>query len=266
MPLAVRTLPRRPATRRLHLRPMCSIPTRFDPSERSLRTLNKYLLLVTGPALVELKTAFSADSRAFRYIADVLLAEARFMQVCTEYGLYRRHSATSAAGSMLAVVCARTHQWLRVDAALEAFLGYTREELEEDWLITLHPETSVETETRLIDAYRQLHDGDAPFVREEIRYQSRIGYSIWARVTHSLVRDRFGRPDRYVLSFEDTSLRQWTEVLCDVLRGLRTVMDAAGYAGSHRDRVDALLRHADGEWVPPGLLGGLEELYAAAMS
>ncbi len=244
---------------------MSIIPTRSDASDRARRTINKYFLLVAGRAFADVKRACTSNPFAFRYIGDLLLAEARFFRDCTDYSFFRRHSAeTPARGPMLAIICAQTHQWLRVDAALEAYLGYSREEMEADWVVTLHPETFRETDRRLTQIYRDLHSGKVPYGRAEVRYQTRDGYSVWARVTHSLVRDRYGRPDRYVLALEDISLARWNELFYDELVALRRIMDQSAYQGTFRATVDALMRHYNGEAVEPAVLGVLAEMYATA--
>ncbi|MEZ4701362.1 MAG: PAS domain S-box protein [Rhodothermales bacterium] len=242
---------------------MQSIPTRTDTSESARRTMNKYFLLVAGRAYADVKRVCSSNPHAFRFIGDLLLAEARFFRNCSDYSLYRRSAPIGRArGPFLAIICAQTHQWLRTDPALEAFLGYSREEMEEDWVVTLHPETCQETDSRLVQVYRDLHSGKVPYARAEIRYQTRIGYSVWAQVTHSLVRDSQGRPDRYVLAFEDCSMKRWTELFHGELIALRRIMELSGYEGDHLNRVDGLIRHFEGQPVPASLLGELVELFA----
>ncbi len=240
---------------------MSIIPTRSDASDRARRTINKYFLLVAGHAFADVKRACTSNPFAFRFIGDLLLAEARFFRNCTDYSFFRRNAVESpACGPMLAIICAQTHQWLRADPALEAYLGYTREEMEADWVVTLHPETYQETDRRITQIYRDLHSGKMPYCRAEVRYQTRDGYSVWAQVTQSLVRDRYGRPDRYVLALEDVSLARWTELFYGELVGLRRIMEMSGYQGALRARVEGLMRHYDGEAVEPSVLGELAGL------
>ena len=99
-----------------------------------------------------------------------------------------------------------------------------------------------------------------PYCRAEVRYHTRDGYSVWADVTHSLVRDRYGRPDRYVLALEDGSLAHWTELFYTVLVGLHRIMDLSAYQGPFRVQVEGLIRHYNGEAVEPAVLGELAEL------
>jgi PAS domain S-box-containing protein len=240
---------------------MSIIPTRSDASDSARRTINKYFLLVAGHAFADVKRACTSNPFAFRYIGDLLLAEAQFFRNCTDYSFFRRNAVdTPARGPMLAIICAQTHQWLRADRALEAYLGYTREEMEADWVVSLHPDTCRETDLHITQIYRDLQSGKMPYCRAEVRYQTREGYSVWAQVTHSLVRDAYGRPDRYVLAIEDISLARWNELFYNELVGLRRIMDLSAYQGPCLARVEGILRHYNGETVELAVLGELAGL------
>jgi PAS domain-containing protein len=240
---------------------MSTIPTRFDPSDDARHTTNKYFLLAASRALADLKRSCYASPTAFRYIGDVLLAEARLLRHCTDYGLFRRHAGHDhrAGSPLLAVRCARSMRWLRMDPRLERYLGYRCAECP----ATFGPATAPDADPRSLPAYRELLAGAVSFYRAEERFMTRPGYSVWATVTHSLVRDRFGRPDRFVLAFEDATLERWNGVFYAELTALRALMAACEYRGEHFGRVDGLLRHFDGEPVAPAVIGQLVAMFTS---
>jgi diguanylate cyclase (GGDEF)-like protein/PAS domain S-box-containing protein len=95
-------------------------------------------------------------------------------------------------------------RWLRVNDALCAIVGYTREELlARDFLSITHPD-DIETD---VDAKRQLLAGEIYHYSVEKRYLHKGGRVVWIMVSVSLVNDSMGKPAYFVTQVQDITLR-----------------------------------------------------------
>ncbi|MCR2807988.1 PAS domain-containing sensor histidine kinase [Paenibacillus soyae] len=93
-------------------------------------------------------------------------------------------------------------RWLKVNPALCKLLGYSEEELLE---LTVH---SVSLPQELQRDFRFVHkliEGDISTYQVEKRYQHKEGYSVWAQLTLSIVRDAKNNPVSFIAQIQDIS-------------------------------------------------------------
>jgi PAS domain S-box-containing protein len=99
-------------------------------------------------------------------------------------------------------------RWLRVNNALCAILGYSREELVQTNFQTItHPE-DLHVDLGLV---RKVLEGKIPSYHMEKRYLHKQGHIIQALLHVSLVRDGQGNPHYFVSQIEDITQRKQTE-------------------------------------------------------
>ncbi len=118
--------------------------------------------------------------------------------------LFRATFDQAAAGMAL---CTLTGEWIRVNPAFAAFLGYTPATMPPSFQsVTYPPDLDAD-----LDLFRRLIAGEIPRYQLEKRYLRADGSPVWAAITVSLSRDAAGRP-RYTISvIEDISERKRDE-------------------------------------------------------
>jgi PAS domain S-box-containing protein len=101
-----------------------------------------------------------------------------------------------------------TGRFLRANAAMCKFVGYSEEELlaTTAWDIT-HPDER----ERDREPIRRLLAGQVPVFDVEKRYIRKDGKAVWARVTANVIRDESGRPLRSMAVIEDLTARKQAE-------------------------------------------------------
>jgi diguanylate cyclase (GGDEF)-like protein/PAS domain S-box-containing protein len=96
----------------------------------------------------------------------------------------------------------RTGHFLRINDALTALTGYSREELlEHGPLGTVHPEDVAQ----VVEAMAGMGDGD---IRLEHRLCHRDGHDVWVSVSATLVRDEHGEPLHVLGQMQDVTERR----------------------------------------------------------
>ncbi len=228
-----------------------TIPNRFDDSPVAFHAINKCFLRAGSEAITQLKRHLASNYIDFRYVGDLLVQEDRFIRTCADYKLFSGHAKHTKGkfGPFVFIISAESHIWHHVDHGLEAYLGYTREELENDWVIAYHPDSCQEAEERFNNVLRALHRGDRNYAELEVRYQTKPGYSVWAKQTMSLIRDWRGEPENFLIVLRDISMRKWTQQLYQELSQLKGLMDECGFCDRSADWIDGLLKHYNGEPV-----------------
>jgi PAS domain S-box-containing protein len=99
-------------------------------------------------------------------------------------------------------------RFLRANAAMSKFLGYSEEELLARTLLEItHPEDRDHSR----EVGRRLDTGESDVFDIEKRYVRKDGNAVWARVTVNVVRDAFGRPLRNTAVIQDLNARKQTE-------------------------------------------------------
>ena len=246
---------------------MITIPNRYDHSPHALLDVSKFFQIATRAGYADLKKHIHADPSSFRFAGDMLVREACFSHRVTDFRMFRKYQPANEdqQQSFIVQIAADSHGWTRVDPGLEAYLGYSLGEMENDWVITYHPETCEETDEHLTAIMRDLHSCRVPHHQLDVRYQTKIGYSVWAQLTFSLVRDRNGAPEYFMQVIQDISLIKWAELFYSELIRLRDLMDATRYAGLSYRWVDGLIRHYEGEAIEREVMEKLEGLVSDAV-
>jgi PAS domain S-box-containing protein len=95
--------------------------------------------------------------------------------------------------------------WLRINAALRTFLGYSAEELASlTFQDVTHPE-DLDSDLTLL---RSLVAGDIPSYQMEKRYVRKDGAVVWAQLSVGLVRDDEGGPIYFISHVQDIGARK----------------------------------------------------------
>jgi len=95
--------------------------------------------------------------------------------------------------------------WLRINAALRAFLGYTAEEL---FGLTFQDVTHPEDLHSDLSLLESLVAGDIPSYQMEKRYIRKDGGVVWAQLSVGLVRDDDGAPLFFISHVQDIGARK----------------------------------------------------------
>jgi PAS domain S-box-containing protein len=116
-------------------------------------------------------------------------------------------------------------RFLRANAAMCKFLGYSEEELLARTLLEItHPEDR----DRSRELGRRLDTGESDVFDIEKRYIRKDGNAVWARVTVNVVRDAFGRPLRNTAVIQDLNARKQAEQAMQASKDrLQLAMDTA---------------------------------------
>jgi len=116
-------------------------------------------------------------------------------------------------------------RFLRANAAMCKFLGYSEEELLARTLLEItHPEDR----DRSRELGRRLDTGESDVFDTEKRYIRKDGNAVWARATVNVVRDAFGRPLRNMAVIQDINARKQAEQALQTSKDrLQLAMDAA---------------------------------------
>lgn len=238
------------------------IPTRSDESLAALHAINTCFLKTGVRAFAALKQRIEADGSRFRYIGDFLISESRFYRKYADYSLYRKFVPDPYAhqGPFIVLISADTHAWHHVDDSLEQYLGYTLQELENDWVTAYHPDSYEATDEKLTSIMRKMHMGTCNYAEVNVHYQTKIGYSVWSQLTCSLVKDWKGAPEYFMTVMRDTTLLKWTEQLYAELEMLIELVEMAGLYDASITALDGLLRHYDGEQVDHKLMTSIKAL------
>lgn len=241
-----------------------TLPSRSDESPVALHALNKYFLKAGGSAYALLKTRLASNPLYFRYIGDILVQESRFLQKIADYKLYRRHAAKeqNAKDPFVVIISANTHRWRHADEGLESYLGYSLAELEADWIEVYHPEDCEAIDEEITDVFRDLHQGIRNYAEVSVRYQTRIGYSVWAQLTFSLVKDWQGSPEYFMVAIRDISMVKWTELFYNELAALKTLIEICEEEDESLACINGLMRHYDGKDVERGVIERIQGLLA----
>jgi PAS domain S-box-containing protein len=155
-------------------------------------------------------------------IERVTMPDGRFGVVCHFYDLSERQKYeaalresettfrvmfdASAVGKI--EVEPGTTRFLRVNAAMCKFLGYSEEELLARTVLDVtHPDDRDESRylgQRLVAGVSDVFDVEKRYIRKD-------GTIVWARVTVNLIRDAFGRPLRNMAVIQDINARKRAE-------------------------------------------------------
>lgn len=227
------------------------IPNRFDESPLAFHVITRCFQKAGSSALASLKRHLEQDAAGFRYIGDFIVQQSRFSRLWADYALFRRHvpEPDRLKGPYVVVIDAETLRWHQVDPALEAYLGYSLDELENDWVVAYHPDSCEATDEAMTRVLREFHRGECKYAELDVRYQTRPGYSVWAQATLSLVRDWKGNPEFFLMVIRDVSMRRWAEAFYRELGRIRDLMESSGFYSESLQSIDGLLRHYDGEEV-----------------
>ncbi len=238
------------------------IPTRSDESLAALHAINTCFLKAGARAFASLKKSIEQDQSRFRYIGDLLVNESRFFRYYADYSLYRKFvpEPQKQQGPFILLISADSHAWYHVDDSLSGYLGYSLEELENDWVIAYHPHSYEQTDEKLTRIMRQLHTGQRNYAEVDVHYQARIGYSIWSQLTFSVVKDWKGTPEYFMTVIRDRTLVKWMEKLYGELESLIELVNMAGVYDESIIAVDGLLRHYDGEDVGHNLMSSIKNI------
>ena len=227
------------------------IPNRFDESPFAFLEITRCFLRASHNALSALKRHFEEDESGFRYMGDLIVEETHLSQLRADYHLFREHvpEPERLKGPYVIIIKAETLQWHDADVNLEQYLGYSLSELENDWVIAYHPESCEETDEEMTGILRDFHQGKRNYAEIDVRYQTKPGYSVWAQVTFSLVRDWKGNPEYYMMVIRDVSMVRWVQLFYEQLLHIKELMEASGFYSESLQTIDGLLRHYDGEVV-----------------
>jgi hypothetical protein len=121
--------------------------------------------------------------------------------------------------------------------------------MEADWVVAYHPEACEAIDEAVTEVLRDLHKGDRNFAELEVRYQTKPGYSVWAKLTFSLVRDWRGTPEYFMIVLRDISMVKWAELFYDELGTLKELIELSVFDDESLQGIDGLMRHYDGEEV-----------------
>jgi PAS domain S-box-containing protein len=116
-------------------------------------------------------------------------------------------------------------RFLRVNAAMCKFLGYSEEELLARTLLEItHPEDRDHSR----EVGRRLDTGESDVFDIEKRYIRKDGSAVWARATVNVIRDASGRPLRNTAVIQDLNARKQAEQAMQASKDrLQLAMDAA---------------------------------------
>jgi PAS domain S-box-containing protein len=120
-------------------------------------------------------------------------------------------------------------RYLRVNQALCDMLGYTAEELQtRTWQELTHPE---DVETDWEQSRHILAGGPSVYRMREKRYFSKSGKIVWASVSVSLVRNKLGQPDYFIVQIQDiTEQKQLEEAIRGIVEGVHAETSADFFA------------------------------------
>ena len=241
------------------------IPTRSDNSLAALHAINTCFLKTGARTFSALKQRIEKDQSRFRFIGDLLVKESSFFRQYADYSLYRKFVPDPQAvqGPYIVLISADSHAWHHVDDSLEHYLGYSLAELENDWVVAYHPDSYEETDEKLTTILRELHMGECNYREVDVHYQTKIGYSVWAQLTFSLVKDWKGTPEYFMTVIRDITLIKWTEQLYAALTSVINLVEEAGVYDASIIALDGLLRHYDGEPVDRQVMSSIQAMLAA---
>ena len=148
---------------------------------------------------IELRTAVREAEEKAR--------EAERAQEALRESELRFRTAFDAAPIGMALV-ATDGRWIRVNDALCAILGYSREEL---LARTSHEVTHPDDLATDLTDLELLLDGTVPRVSREKRYVHRNGGEVWVQLNVSLVRDSRGEPFHLIAQIQDIAERKREE-------------------------------------------------------
>ena len=145
-------------------------------------------------------------------------------------------------------------RFLQVNPALCELFGYTEEEL---LAVSFQELTHPEDLDADLDLVRQMLAGEIQTYHLDKRYVHRLGHTLWARLSVSLVRDAGGAPLHFVSQIQDIGQQRQAEELAEQLRHSQK-LDAIGrLAGGVAHDFNNMLTAIRG--YSELLLGGLDE-------
>jgi PAS domain S-box-containing protein len=155
-------------------------------------------------------------------IERITMPDGRFGVVCHFYDLSERQKYEAALRESETTFRVMFHasavgkievepestRFLRVNAAMCKFLGYSEEELLGRTVVEVtHPDDRQESR----ELGRRLFTGESDVFDVEKRYIRKDGQVVWARVTVNVIRDPSGRPLRNMGVIQDVSARKRAE-------------------------------------------------------
>ena len=217
----------------------------------AFHVINRCFLKAGVNACAAFKQFLENDSLGFRFLGDFIVLETHLEQLQADYKLFRKYvpEPEELKGPHVVIINADTLRWHHADPSLKRYLGYSLQDLENDWVIAFHPDSCEETDEQLTGVLRDFHNGDCQYAELNMRYQTRPGYSVWAQTTLSLVRDWKGNPEYFMMVMRDVSMTSWTRQFYQVLVRLKGLMESSGFYSDSLRSIDGLLRHYDGENV-----------------
>ncbi|HEX5043505.1 MAG TPA: PAS domain S-box protein [Candidatus Polarisedimenticolaceae bacterium] len=117
---------------------------------------------------------------------------------------------------------------LWVNGAFHEFLGLTRQALQTSNFLELAHQAQLPTDAGQV---RQMLAGEIDTTSSERRYLRSSGEVVWGHVTVSLVRDRRGKPDWFVIIVQDVTARRRAEEELNRLHGQLWHADRAAQVG-----------------------------------
>lgn len=118
--------------------------------------------------------------------------------------------------------------FLRVNRSFCDFVGHSREELQHTTLADVTHQTDLAADAEQI---RRIVEGEIETWSGERRYVRRSGEPIWGHLTVSLVRDRDGKPEWFVVIVQDVTARRNAEEELSRLHGQLWHADRAAQIG-----------------------------------
>jgi PAS domain S-box-containing protein len=174
-------------------------------------------LLPSGTPVAEVNTLMATlrEAASRRQTADAALRESE--------ATFRAMFDASSVGKI--EVEHQTGRFLRVNAAMCKFVGYSEGEL---LGLTVFDITHPDERDRDRDSLRSMDAGQLPVFDREKRYIHKDGKVVWARVTANVIREESGRPLRNTAVVQDINARKQAEqALLASKDRLQLAMDAA---------------------------------------
>jgi PAS domain S-box-containing protein len=190
----------------------------IDRFRHTLATGERY----HAPASIVLRKNTGAVESYDWKIERLTMPDGRFGVVCNFYDLSERQKYEAALRESEEIFRAMfdssavgkieieipTGRFLRANAAMCRFVGYSEEELRARTVLDItHPDEREQDRESL----RRVDAGMLPVFDREKRYISKDGKILWARVTANTIRDEAGRPVRNTAVIQDINDRKRAE-------------------------------------------------------
>ncbi|HEY9747526.1 MAG TPA: PAS domain S-box protein, partial [Allocoleopsis sp.] len=160
----------------------------------------------------------------FRNISDRKRAEAALRE-----SEERFHQAFENAAIGMALVSLDGH-WLQVNRSLSEMLGYSEQEL---LALTFQAVTHPDDLQIGLNYFQQMLSGEIRSCQFEKRYLHKLGYTVWAMLSSSIVRDGQDQPLYIVTQIEDiTDRKQALEELRNLSKALESAVEGIAQVDS----------------------------------